>query len=293
MKNDMINEIIQYNIKMHNKAACSYDDKHTEIYNPLEQLRLRKALKMAKDAIKTSSKTKVALDYGSGTGNLTRHLISLDFDVTAADVSSVSLEHLKRKLGDPKRLKTIVINGEDLSYFENDSFDFIATYSVLHHVPDYLKIIREFKRLIRPGGIIYIDHEVCLGYWNQNLSYKEYLNELGDKFYENYLFELRENVRKRNNIIRKAFSLKVWINFFKKPFRNKLITSGGDIHVFIDDHIEWDLIREIFVDFEVITDIEYLVCRQREDRTIWRKYSKRCNDMKMLVIKKPVNRKRV
>lgn len=66
----------------------------------------------------------------------------------------------------------------------------VATYSVLHHVPDYLKIVDEFVRVLKPGGVIYIDHEVSPSYWEINDTYQSYLEELGGDFGRNHLYEL-------------------------------------------------------------------------------------------------------
>lgn len=53
----------------------------------------------------------------------------------------------------------------------------VATYSVLHHIPDYLGVIKELIRVTKPGGIIYIDHEVNEQYWEKSAVYNEFLKK--------------------------------------------------------------------------------------------------------------------
>ncbi len=55
-------------------SAAAYERTHREIFNPVEQPRLRDALRRAIEAVQTGSKPLKALDYGCGSGNLTQAL---------------------------------------------------------------------------------------------------------------------------------------------------------------------------------------------------------------------------
>lgn len=168
--------LVKYNMRAHDAICDKYEQMHGEIFNPIEQKRLRNCLKKATEYIKTSSiRPLKALDYGCGSGNITKHLINLGFRVVSTDVSANFLAHIRKKFNDGERLETLKINGVDLSNIKKDTFDFVATYSVLHHVPNYLQIIEEFVRVTKPGGIIYIDHEVNDTYWNRNKEYVKFL----------------------------------------------------------------------------------------------------------------------
>ena len=216
-------ESIQHNKKVHDIVASIYDKRHVEIFNPTEQQRISRSLLAASLEIKTNSHPPYILDFGAGTGNLTKHLTDLGTNVVAADLSSGLLEQLKLKLGRPNQIKTLLLNGEDLSNIEDNSFDMVTTYSVLHHIPDYLKIIDEFVRVVKTGGIIYIDHEVCPSYWEEKALYQSYLCELGYQFSQAHLKELGlvENLMTETedftkNVSRlmckgtKIFSLRAW-----------------------------------------------------------------------------------
>ena len=49
-----------------------------------------------------------------------------------------------------------------------------VTYSVLHHVPDYLRAVNELVRVLKPGGLLYIDHEFTDNHWRPDGVLGEY-----------------------------------------------------------------------------------------------------------------------
>lgn len=149
--------------------------------------------------------------------------------------------------------KTIILNGENLSNIKDDSFDMVATYSVLHHVPDYLKIVDEFVRVLKPGGVIYIDHEVSPSYWEINDTYQSYLEELGGDFGRNHLYELgiteKVSVLSRLSSLLSVASWKRLIRMFARIEHEQLPDGEGDIHVYKHDHIEWEEIKSKLLPF--------------------------------------------
>ena len=142
------------NIAIHDRIAKRYDRIHGEIFNDVEQSRLRADVKHAVDSISSGSLN--ALDFGCGSGNLTRHLLENGCSVTSADVSQGFLDLVQSRY---PTVDTHRLNGIDLSEIATSTFDIVATYSVLHHVPDYLAAVREMARVCKPGGVLYLDHE--------------------------------------------------------------------------------------------------------------------------------------
>ena len=199
---------VRQNRAIHDRIAQNYDLNHIEIYNPTEQKRIKQSLQKAVTLIKTGSEGVLALDYGAGTGNITKHLLNFGFQVIAADVSSVSLKQMAAKLGDAKGLRTDILNGVDLSNYEDNTFDLVTAYSVLHHVPDYFSIVGEFMRVLKPGGILYLDHEVCPSYWEANQLYEGYLEELGEAFRQAYLLALGLRDNKKSYRVNLSIRLK-------------------------------------------------------------------------------------
>lgn len=285
-------EIITYNIKAHDRIAPEYDVRHEEIFNSTEQKRISNVLQKAFGCIETVSERKLILDFGAGTGNLTRHLIELNADVVAADVSTKCLEVIESKFGLSNNLSTFLLNGSDLSGIKDNSLDLIAAYSVLHHVPDYLGIVAELIRTLKPGGILLIDHEVLSSYWTYDRRYIDYLCELDSTSCCNHLYELgitKRNVDMTFNIewlVKLVFLLKRHI--YKYLPKDGTIGEDGDIHTFLYDHIEWDKIKAACDSrCSVLAETDYLVCREVADSpVVWNKWADSVADMKCMMLRK-------
>src|SRR5262245_29528829 len=130
---------LEANARLHDFVAPRYQARHPEIFNRTEQERLEKELKWAFSAKSCINNT--ALDFGSGTGNLTSKLLQLGAHVFAADLSPGMLQRIDDQHRDEwcyGRLRTILLDGTLPLPFPAGHFGFVAAYSVLHHVPDYL-----------------------------------------------------------------------------------------------------------------------------------------------------------
>jgi ubiquinone/menaquinone biosynthesis C-methylase UbiE len=157
--------------------AAVYEYAHGDIFNSIEQQRLYGMLREAVQSVQTGAQPVQALDFGCGSGNLTRHLISLGVHTVSADVSDDFLEGIRRKFSVSALSETLRLNGIDLANVPAAHFDLVTTYSVLHHVPDYLAIVREMGRVVKPGGVLYIDHEVMPDYYRRPPVYAEFLKK--------------------------------------------------------------------------------------------------------------------
>ena len=263
---------LDWNIKTHDRLAKEYERMHGEIYNDIEQKRLSLELRMAISHITTNSSIKVALDFGCGAGNLTRHISNLGCEVIAADVSQGFL-NLVSSNSYKNNVKTIKLNGKDLSNLPDKSVDMVATYSVLHHIPDYLGILHEFMRILKPGGIIYIDHEPSTEFWTKNKLYKDFTLQ----------------IKKKTSInLKKYINLENYYDWIVRKFINPRYHREGDIHVFEDDHVEWIKVINILMEAgaEVILSKSYLLYRRGFDITIYSAYQNKITDMHVLVMKK-------
>ena len=267
-------EQIQFNKEVNDEVSQKYDRRHGEIFNAIEQERLKKALRTAIEATRTEAKPLKALDYGCGSGNLTRHLIELGMETVSADISEGFLAMIERDFAQTGRSKVLTINGKDLSNVPNDEFDFVATYSVLHHVPDYLHIVKEMARVLKPGGVIYIDHEVVESYYQRPKEYIEFLQKARPAVnFKRYL--------------RLLLDVKGYIHIFRRLF-NPRYKREGDIHVWPDDHIEWDKIEQILTSegFEIILKEDYLLYKSQYDPDIYNEYKDKCADERVLIARK-------
>jgi ubiquinone/menaquinone biosynthesis C-methylase UbiE len=96
------------------------------------------------------------LDYGCGPGYdvLGFGLSSKPARLVGVDVSPTSLAEAKDRLALHGVAAELVQIREDEARlpFEDASFDYIASSGVLHHVPDPVRVLRDLRRVLKPGG---------------------------------------------------------------------------------------------------------------------------------------------
>ncbi|OQA04024.1 MAG: GalNAc(5)-diNAcBac-PP-undecaprenol beta-1,3-glucosyltransferase [bacterium ADurb.Bin400] len=272
---------LKFNIKTHDRIARLYEKEHGDIYNEVEQSRLNKSLENSLKKVKTGNEIVNALDFGTGAGNLAEHLLELGCRVTAADVTPKFLELVANKYKDyGQMITTMHLNGRDLSELADNSFDFVASYSVLHHVPDYLGAVSEMCRILKPGGILYLDHELAPGYWRNNKAYNQFW----------YIAQKEIAKKTRRERIAHLFVPRFWQARFRFLL-NPRYRMEGDIHVFPDDHIEWSKIKTLLQKggFEVLVEQNYLLFRRHYPASLYEEYKKRCHDIRLVVARKKLD----
>ena len=254
--------------------AVRYEGVHGDIFNSIEQQRLYSMLREAVRSVQTGAQPVRALDFGCGSGNLTRHLISLGVQTVSADVSDDFLEGIRRKFSTTGLSETFRLNGTDLANVPDAHFDLVATYSVLHHVPDYLAIVRELGRVVKPGGIVCIDHEVTPEYYHRPPAYVEFLKKARPRVDWRRILSLALDVRGYKHILRRL--------------ANPRYKREGDIHVWPDDHIEWDKIEQVLLSqgFEIVLKHDYLLYKAIYNLQVYHEYQDRCADERVLIARK-------
>ena len=267
---------LERNIRGYSARAGDYESLHGEIFNDVEQQRLRLALSDALLAVRSGGVH--ALDYGAGTGNLTRHLIDLGANVTAADVSPVLLQMAASRFG----VQTVELHDGSLEYLEDSSFDLIGVYSVLHHIPDYLTAATELVGKLRPGGVLLIDHEHNEHHWSAPPELLEFREENAAA----RTGRVWDPEHKRwQHLLRAAL---VPARHRARLRRLRRICEEGDIHVYPDDHIEWDALLAALTDAgsELVSRSDYLAFCEGYDEAVWERYRDRCDDSTCVVVRR-------
>jgi ubiquinone/menaquinone biosynthesis C-methylase UbiE len=142
------------NSRYHDLAAAHYDAKWGITFDRVgrDQVtgKLRKALGHDGGPFPR------ALEIGAGTGYFGLNLVLAGVvgEVVATDISPGMLHALSKTAAELRvELETACCEASSLP-FADGAFDLVFGHAVLHHVPDLDAAFREFRRVLRPGGVV-------------------------------------------------------------------------------------------------------------------------------------------
>jgi ubiquinone/menaquinone biosynthesis C-methylase UbiE len=103
------------------------------------------------------------LDFGGGNGVLAPTLSKRYREVISVDLQPEMLQRVVQQ----SQLKNVTIRAEELSAaaLQAESFDTVVAADVLEHIPDFMPIVRELRRVLKPGG------ELLVSAPSENLLY--------------------------------------------------------------------------------------------------------------------------
>lgn len=92
------------------------------------------------------------LDIGAGRGDLLRMAVRQGWRAVGLETSPSFAAHARRYSGADLRQTTLEENG-----FDAASFDVVLLAAVLEHLYNPAETIREIARVLRPGGVLFVD----------------------------------------------------------------------------------------------------------------------------------------
>jgi len=123
------------------------------------------------------------VDAGCGSGLISRFLAKHNpsASIKAFDFSKIRIDQAK-ELSQSPRYKNISFDSCNLESIPllNESIDIVICRFVYEYLKDPLKITREFKRILKPDGIVYlIDVDgLFLNIWSQNGRFNDLISKL-------------------------------------------------------------------------------------------------------------------
>jgi ubiquinone/menaquinone biosynthesis C-methylase UbiE len=147
-------EIRDVNTRYHDGAAAGYDAKWGIDFGEIGQTQvLGKLRKLLPGGLGTYGR---ALEIGAGTGYFSLNLVRAGIvgRATCTDISPGMLDALQAnadRLG--VDVEAVACDAERLP-FEDGSFDLVFGHAVLHHLPNLDQAFSEFRRVLKPGGVI-------------------------------------------------------------------------------------------------------------------------------------------
>lgn len=102
-------------------------------------------------------KNKTLLDIATGSGYVAIEMAKLGMNVIACDLSPQAIKNLKKyqKELSLRNLELIVCNAEKIPLKDN-TVDYILANAILEHMPNEKETIREWKRILKPEGKMFI-----------------------------------------------------------------------------------------------------------------------------------------
>jgi SAM-dependent methyltransferase len=141
----------------HDDTPLVYTDK-----NPLVRELFWRRLDVLLSLSKATTRER-ALDFGGGNGVLTPTLSRIYGELVVVDLRTEMAEELSRREGLPN---VRPCPGDIMSLnLEPASFDSIVAADVLEHIVDLPPLVREFRRLLKPGGELLVSAPTENGFY--------------------------------------------------------------------------------------------------------------------------------
>lgn len=153
----------------------------------------RKSRAYADEWIRSRCYGKRVLDYGCGNGADTIFAARNGAHAVGIDISPVSIDNCRRnaaEAGVADRTEYHMMDAEALT-FEDNSFDLVVVYGVLHHL-QFAKAMTEISRVLRPDGAAICTE--ALGHNPLIRAYRRRTPNLRTEWETNHILR-RENIR--------------------------------------------------------------------------------------------------
>jgi ubiquinone/menaquinone biosynthesis C-methylase UbiE len=138
----------QHAHKEFSEWACSYDRcwLNPILFEPAHAMLLKELGRLPQGR---------SLDVGCGTGELAARLSRQGWRAVALDLCEGMLRHAKRKANGNGGIRLAAGDSQHLP-FADSSFDVVTCANSFHHYPDQAAVVCEMRRVLRPGGRLFI-----------------------------------------------------------------------------------------------------------------------------------------
>ncbi|TMK77755.1 MAG: class I SAM-dependent methyltransferase [Actinobacteria bacterium] len=141
-----------------------------EFYAEVEQRRDELEPHIARFADFEGARGLRVLEIGVGLGTDLVRFVRAGANATGVDLTDRAVRLVRRRLELEELEADLRVADAEALPFEDESFDRVYSWGVLHHTPDTARAVREGLRVLRPGGelcvMLYARHSwVASGFW--------------------------------------------------------------------------------------------------------------------------------
>ncbi len=149
--------VVEANVRVHSRLADLYDTTEPH-FRPENKAKVRARL----EALVARSGNQRMLDFGCGTGFLLDLAKDLFVQLDGVDATRAMLDRVDLSSGNVTVQEGMV----ESVPFDDDTFDMVTAYSFLDHLESHTEALAEALRVLRPGGLLYVDLIPNRNFWD-------------------------------------------------------------------------------------------------------------------------------
>ena len=145
-------EALEANIAVHGRLAEMGEYNKSPHFLPENQAKVRGVLQGLIASLTSSGETRM-LDFGCGTGFMIHLAHDLVDAIDGIDITQNMLDQVDTTLGNI----TLTLGEAEHTPYPDNTFDLATAYSFMDHLYDYRPFLAEAYRVLKPGGVLYVD----------------------------------------------------------------------------------------------------------------------------------------
>lgn len=156
--NKQHDDVVNANVAVHSAMAATYNEREPH-FRPENQQKVRAVLEQVSRQVNRGR----LIDFGCGTGFIINLAKDLFDTIDGVDITQAMLDRVDLSSGN------ITLHNQRCESvpFEDGTFDAATAYSFLDHLADYSVILKEARRVLRPGGMMYVDLLPNKRFWDE------------------------------------------------------------------------------------------------------------------------------